>query len=292
MVFFILISFLLINICYVYIWRKFLDKVPTGIGLVLIVPCYFLYFEEQLYFLNIFLIFIFSFIYFLDDLKNIHFSWRIIIQILSSVVIFFSIPFDVDYKFLILNLFFIPVLINVLNFQDGEDLNISTLLIMIFCVFYFYADLEFIKNTSKTILLFLISFSFLNFKKNFLYFGDSGCYFISIIIALFAYNELSNTTLIKFLISIIMFPIIDVFYVIGYRIFNRENLLTRNYLHIYQILAQKINSKLYLLPNIVLSFLNILISLYIPLGINFITFLVFINISLLFVMRLIIKNFG
>lgn len=284
--------FFLTNICYIYIWRRFSDKVPTGIGLVLIVPCYFLYFEQQLYFLSIFLIFIFSLIYYLDDLKGIHFLWRIILQILSSVVIFFSIPIDGNYFFLVLNLFFIPVLVNVLNFQDGEDLNISTLLIMIFSVFYFHADLEFIKNTSQAILLFLISFSFFNFKKKFLYFGDSGCYFVSIIIALFVYSELNNIILIKFLISIIIFPLIDVFYVIGYRILNRENLLTRNYLHIYQIIAQKINFKLYLLPNITLSLLNIFISLYIPLGIIFIILLVSVNICLSFVMRLIIKRFG
>tara|TARA_A100001015_G_scaffold158328_1_gene175717 strand:- start:2492 stop:3364 length:873 start_codon:yes stop_codon:yes gene_type:complete len=288
MIFFFL--FLLINICYIHVWYKFLDKVPTGIGIVLIVPCYFLYFEEQLYFLSTFLILTFTFIYFLDDLKGIHFLWRIMLQILSSVVIFFSVSFDGNYIFLILNLFFILVLVNVLNFQDGEDLNISTLLIMIFGVFYFYADLEFIKKTSQIILLFLISFSFFNFKKNFLYFGDSGCYLISIIIALFAYSEMNNAILIKLLISVIIFPVIDVFYVIGYRILNKENLLTRNYLHIYQIIAQKINSKLYLLPNMILSFLNIFISFYIPLGINFIIFLVSVNISLLFIMRLIIKK--
>ena len=141
-----------------------------------------------------------------------------------------------------------------------------------------------------SLLLFLISFSFFNFKKNFLYFGDSGCYLISIIIALFAYSEMNNPILIKLLISVIIFPVIDVFYVIGYRILNKENLLTRNYLHIYQIIAQKINSKLYLLPNMILSFLNIFISFYIPLGINFIIFLVSVNISLLFIMRLIIKK--
>lgn len=287
---FCLISFSLINFSYIYIWRKFLEKVPTGVGVLLIVPCYFFYFEQQLHLFSISLIFIFSLIYFFDDLRGIHFLWRILLQILSSLIIFFSIPFDGNQIFLIFNLFFIIILVNVLNFQDGEDLNISTLLIMIFSVFYFYSELELIKKTSLVILLFLISFSFFNFKQNSLYFGDSGCYFISIIIALFAYNEFENTTLLKFLFSVIIFPLIDVFYVIVYRIMNNENLLTRNYLHTYQIIAQKINSKFYLLPNLIFSLLNILISFYIPLGVNLIILLFFVNFTLLIFMRLVIKK--
>ena len=96
--------------------------------------------------------------------------------------------------------------------------------------------------------------------------------------------------LIKLLIAVLAFPVIDVFYVILYRIFKKENLLSRNYLHVYQILAQKVSLKIYLVPNILFSVLNILISLNFLLEVKFIFFLVFINILFLFIIRLIIKK--
>lgn len=286
-----IILFSLINILYIKIWRKFLDKIPTGSGILLTIPCYFFYLEQNLYFANIILLLTFSFAYFLDDLVEISFLWRILLQIFAPLVIFFSSTHETNLVFIFFNMLAFFILVNTLNFQDGEDLNIVTLLFMVFIIFYFYSENNFTKHTSEIILLFLISFSFFNIKKNFLYFGDSGCYFISIIIFLFVYNELHNMTLIKMLISVIIFPIIDVFYVALYRIFKKENLLSRNHLHLYQVIAKKLNLKLYLLPNIFFSFLNIFISFYISFGINFIVILIISNIIILFAMRYTIKNF-
>jgi hypothetical protein len=233
----------------------------------------------------------FSFVYYLDDLVEINFLWRILLQIFAPLVIFFSSTNETNLVFFLLNLLAFFILVNTLNFQDGEDLNIATLLFIVFIIFYFYSENNFTKHTSKIILLFIISFSFLNIKKNFLYFGDSGCYFISIIIFLFIYNELHNMILITMLISVIIFPVIDVFYVALYRIFKKEKLLSRNHLHLYQVIAKKLNLKLYLLPNIFFSFLNIFISFYVSFGINFIVILVILNSILLFAMRYLIKNF-
>jgi hypothetical protein len=68
---------------------------------------------------------LFSFIYFFDDLIGLNFLWRILIQILSSVIIYFSFSFELFFIqfFLLVSLFFI--LTNSLNFQDGKDLNIT-----------------------------------------------------------------------------------------------------------------------------------------------------------------------
>ena len=120
---------------------------------------------------------------------------------------------------------------------------------------------------------------------------EQSCYFISIIIFLFVYSELKNEILIKSLISIVIFPIIDVIYVVIYRIFKKENLLSRNYLHLYQIIAKKTNSKLYILPNILFPLLNIFISSYFSLGTFFIVFLVISNTFILIITHLILKKF-
>ena len=283
-------TFLLVNFLYIKIWNNFSNKVPTGVGFLLIIPCFFFYLEQNLYFISIALIIIFSFIYLLDDLIEINFLVRILLQIFASLVIYFSFTSELNLIIIFINLVLFLILVNVLNFHDGEDLNIATLLFIIFGIFYFYAENSLIQKTSEVILLFLISFSIFNRKKNFLYFGDSGCYFLSIIIFLFVYNEIQNLILIKLLISVILFPIIDVVYVILYRILNKQNLLSRNYLHIYQILAKKSILKFYLLPNILFSILNIFISLYFNLELGFLVCLIFLNIFLLFVIRFAIQK--
>jgi hypothetical protein len=179
---------------------------------------------------------------------------------------------------------------NSINFQDGEDLNITILLSIIFFIFYFYSENNIIQKISEIILIFLISFSFFNIKKNNLYLGDSSCYVFSVIFFLFIYEELYNLILIKLLIAAILYPIIDLFYVVFYRIIKKENLLSRNYLHLYQIIAKKFGFKLYLLPNILFPTLNIFISQYFSLGINLIIFISVINIILLFLIRLVINK--
>ena len=288
---FIFILFLLINFIYVKIWKKFSVKVPSGIGILLVIPFFFYYIELNLSLLSSLLVLAFAILYFFDDIKGIHFSFRIILQILASFVIYFSYSLEFNFIIIFLNLFFFIILVNSLNFQDGEDLNIAVLLIFIFTIFYLYSNNEVIENISKIILLFLTTFSLFNFKKNYLYLGDSGCYVASIIIFLMTYDQINNLLLIKLLIAVLFFPIVDVLYVIVYRFFKNENLLSRNYLHIYQILAQKTNVKLYLLPNIFFAILNILISLNFVFGLTLMLTLIFANLFFLFAVRLIMKKF-
>ena len=282
--------FSVINFLYIRTWNKFSDKVPSGIGVLLTIPCFFLYLEQNLYFINFTLILVFSFLYFFDDLIEINFLFRIALQILASLVIYFSFFIELNFIVIFLNLLAFLVLVNTLNFNDGEDLNIAVLLIIVFSTFYFYSENKFIQNTSEIILYFLISFSFFNTKKNFLYFGDSGCYFISIIIFLFIYQEITNDVLIKLLMAIIAFPIIDVFYVIIYRLFKKQNLVSRNYLHLYQVVSKKTKSKFYLLINILFSALNIFVASHFSFGINFVIFLVIVNIVLLLAIRFFIDK--
>lgn len=286
----IICLFIIVIFLYIKIWNKFIHKVPTGIGILLTIPSFF-YFEQNLDYIISILIISFTFIYFLDDLVEINFLWRIILQISASLIIYFHFITETNLIFILINTFIFLVLVNTLNFQDGEDLNISILLIIIFSNFYFNTDNKFTQNTSEFILLFLIAFSFFNLKKKFIYFGDSSCYFISIIIFLFAYSELKNEILIKSLISIVIFPIIDVIWVVIYRIYKKENLLSRNYLHLYQIIAKKTNLKLYILPNILFPLLNIFISSYFSLEKFFIVFLVITNTFLLIITHLILKKF-
>ena len=97
--------------------------------------------------------------------------------------------------------------------------------------------------------------------------------------------------MIKVILSIIFFPILEIFVVNLYRIYKKENLLARNYYYIYQILAKKIKYKLYLLTNIVFAFVNYFISSELSINMNVILFLIFINLFLSGTLRFVINKF-
>ena len=222
---------------------------------------------------------------------EINFIYRILLQILASALIYLSLILEINYLLIFFNILIFLVLTNTLNFQDGEDLNVALLLIIIFAIFFLFAQSDYVQDLSKIILCFLISFSFFNIKKNTLYFGDSGCYFVSILILIFIYSEIENILLIKLFISVIIYPILDVLYVLIYRIFKKEYLLSRNYLHFYQIIAKKKFYKLYLLPTILFPVINIFISFQFFLSVNLIFIIIFINIFLLLLMRLVFDRY-
>lgn len=285
------IIFYFFNFIYIKIWKKISKKTPTGVGFFLVIPLiYFLFKFDLKLFYSISLI-LFSLIYFFDDLIGLNFLWRILIQILTSAIIYFSFSFELFFIqfFLVVSLFFI--LMNSLNFQDGKDLNITILLLMIFFAFYFFSSNLVIKNISELILIYLLIFSIFNGKKNNLYFGDAGCFISSILIFLFIITDIENLLLIKVILSIIFFPIVEIFLVNLYRIYKKENLIARNYYYIYQILAKKIKYKLYLLPNFFLALVNYFISSQLSINMKLILFLIFINLSLGVILRLVISKF-
>lgn len=285
------IIFYFLNFIYIKIWKKISKKTPTGVGFFIIIPLLYFLFEFDLKLFYSISLILFSFIYFFDDLIGLNFLWRILIQILTPVIIYFSFldEFFFIQFFLIVSLFFI--LTNSLNFQDGKDLNICILLFMIFLAFYFFSSNLVIKNVSELILIYLLIFSIFNRKKNNLYFGDAGCFISSILIFLFIINDIENLLLVKVILSIIIFPILEIFLVNLYRIYKKENLLDRNYYYLYQILAKKIKYKLYLLPNIVFAFVNYFISSELSINMNVILFLIFINLFLTAILRFIISKF-
>ena len=283
--------FILINYSYIKIWKKNFKKTPTGAGIFLIIPLtYFIIALNQshLYFL---ILVLFSIIYFFDDLITINFIWRIILQILTPIIIYLSI-YQLDIFLIIFNVLIFFILVNTLNFQDGEDLNLTSLLLMIFLIFYFYSDNLVVKNTSILIINYLTIFGFFNAKKNNLYLGDTGCFVISIIILLLTLLDINNFLLLNLLLSIIIFPLVDVFLVVFYRIFKKENLIARNYYHIYQLLAKKMKFKLYLFPNILMALINSYILLNFMFSLNLCFILIFVNVFANAIIRLIVYKFG
>lgn len=271
------VGFLVINLIYIKLWKKNSIKTPTGIGIFLLIPFAFYCFNQNINLYASISLFSCSIIYYFDDLIKINFKIRIFLQILASIIILNLYKDLININYLILIIFLFFLITNSLNFQDGEDLNIFILLFFIFFLFYFYSNQQITRDTSLLILSYLICFAFFNRKPNTLFFGDSGCYIVTIILFIFLINEFDNLNLIKSVSAVLLFPLTDIGVVIIFRVLKKENLLSRNYHHIYQKLHVKINGLIYLLPNVFFAVVNFCLLKYLYFSIFNIIYILFFN---------------
>ena len=260
---------IILNYFYKTAWKfsHYKIKTPTGVGVLLIFFLLYHSFTNSLD-LEIFtIIFFASLLYWIDDLSSLTATIRFIVQFITGGLIGFITALNFEFLsiYYLLCLILVSGLINILftnviNFYDGLDLNLSTLLV----IFSITNILIFIDNNnlvtqSIIILGFVIGFSIFNSSSNNLFFGDSGCF----VIASYATYMMINLILsfdIKLIFFLIPFalPFFDVLYVIILRLYMRENLLLRNYHHLYHKTFFFTKNKYYLL-NQVLNVMLILI---------------------------------
>ncbi len=256
------ISIIFYFLLYYIIFNKFNKYSNNVSGPGAIFPfliLFFITFQNTLilYFITLGL---FAIIYWYDDYKGLGIRLRLSLQFLSGFACFLLIMdpiyFDNYFYFFIFCVFFgiwNIFLINTINFYDGNDLNVSILIITIFSFLYFSAS--FPNNIEKIIvfvLLFVVIFSLFNLFFNKYYFGDSSCFVIANIINfILIFGILSNE--FNYNIGLIPFilPIIDVIYVLFLRIILGESFLyVRNYYHLYQRVASKTKGYWYITPTI------------------------------------------
>lgn len=285
-------GFFIINFIYIKLWKKNSKETPTGIGIFLLIPFAFYCFNQNINLYTSISLFSCSIFYYFDDLIKINFKIRIFLQILASVIIFNLYKDLININYLILIIFLFFLISNSFNFQDGEDLNILVLLFFIFSLFYFYSNQQITRDVSILILSYLICFGFFNRKPNTLFFGDSGCYIVTIILFIFLFNELNNFNLIKSVSAILLFPLTDIGLVIIYRILKKENLLSRNYHHIYQKLSIKTDGLIYLLPNIFFAIFNFCLFKYLYLNFFNIIYILLFNLFSCLIIQFLIYKFS
>jgi UDP-N-acetylmuramyl pentapeptide phosphotransferase/UDP-N-acetylglucosamine-1-phosphate transferase len=87
---YLVILFYLINLLYIKIWKKFSKLTPNGVGILFIIPLTYFTLKLDLNFFLVISLILFTLIYFLDDVSNLNFYWRLLIQIATSAVIYFS----------------------------------------------------------------------------------------------------------------------------------------------------------------------------------------------------------
>lgn len=294
----IFIFFYVFPYIYIFIWKGFSknnkNSIPSGYGFILsiLVFSYFVIYFDLLSSLNILILILFlNFIYWLDDLIEVHFKIRILIQLITSVLLIFVVKLQFNYveiNFLTI-LFFVsifPLLINFINFYDGADLNLSSLIIVNVSLLFLSKNLnEDLYFFLVFIFLFFLGFSFTNYFPKKLYLGDSGAFIISLLYSVYIIYYISTQNYENLIyVTPLFFVILDCTFVIILRLLRKENLLTRNYLHIYQRIQIINQNKIYLLPYIINSiFILFVIILYQNLFINLLySFLIIFLFSLSF----------
>lgn len=263
-----IMTYLLTNISRVLLLRfnivdipksRGMHKMPIprggGISIIISASLYLIFFDDN----N--LIFHSTYIYgllvgigllgFLDDLKDINFKYRLILQFSVSVIIvslfsLISIYASMDIKILILlNLILVIYFvwqINLFNFMDGIN-GISSIQAILF--FLSMSIMAFINEydyfVQKYLIFAFISFGFLphNFPKPRIFLGDGGSYFLG---AFIAFSTIESLYIDEkfFCMSIILMATfyLDSTITLLSRIIQRKKFFEAHKEHLYQLMTR------------------------------------------------------
>ena len=243
---------------------KALTTAPSGFGILL--PLFVVTFMPVTHsgwavsLVSILIIFIAGLIYWLDDLVHLPPWIRILIAFSSGVLLFltaspetFFTPFELVVLSITYGIFSIG-LANVINFYDGSDLNLGTMVFLAGIILLFFSDMsnsEF-ENIGAVLVGFSLGFGWINRIPLSLYLGDSGAFVLALLFTLFLINyvlDLSNIP--AELMLILALPIFDVFYVLLIRLYYKHDLLSRNYLHLYQRIRIRFGGFAHLMPQFI-----------------------------------------
>lgn len=151
------------------------------------------------------------------------------------------------------------VLTQITNFQDGADLNLASFIgltsgVILACTppWHDWAAI------ALAALAFVLPFGALNSRPRTLYLGDSGSFAFAGLLTLMAVAFVEDFRNMPPEAAIpAALPALDVFYVFIVRLREKHDLLTRNYLHLYQRLNRRYRGFFYLVP----QFLNVALCL-------------------------------
>lgn len=200
-----------------------------------------------------------------DDFYKVDFKLKFIFQIIvAKIIIDNGLLIDNFHGFLgvfeinrvlaqLVTIFIIISITNAINLIDGIDgLLISVSLIFIISYEYFASVSSDFNFLSCIIVSALIPLYYFNFrKKQKIFLGDSGSYLLGGIISIYVLNIISfgyrirpefDVNKIIFVISILIYPIIDIIRVFSLRIINRKSPFIADKNHLHHIILKQNNS--------------------------------------------------
>ena len=153
----------------------------------------------------------------------------------------------------LLTIFIIVAIINAINFIDGIDgLAISIIGVFIILFEFFALNISPFYNVSLIIISALLPLYYFNFRKsNKVFLGDAGSLFLGGIVSIYVVYILNNEYLIKpiydihkilFVLSILVYPIIDIIRIFCVRIYNKKSPFIPDKNHIHHLILNKVKN--------------------------------------------------
>jgi UDP-N-acetylmuramyl pentapeptide phosphotransferase/UDP-N-acetylglucosamine-1-phosphate transferase len=152
------------------------------------------------------------------------------------------------------------IMTNVVNFYDGADLNLATFIALTAGLILLCGPAQ-REWTSAAVaaLAFTIPFAAMNSRPRTIYLGDSGSFAFAGLLTIMAAAFIRNIESVPPEAAIpAALPTLVVVFVFSVRIVEKHDLLTRNYLHLYQRLKARYGGLGYLLPQFANSALCLL----------------------------------
>jgi len=195
-------------------------------------------------------------IYWCDDVFGLARRFRVLIQFAAGFVLGYLLLAETKLDLALLTAccaaagFLNVTLTNVVNFSDGADLNVATVMLLtVGTILLIGPDAGFMRPSAVIILAFVLPFALLNSRPRTIYFGDSGCFVFASFMTMMTVCYFRNGPNAAAYAAIpLALPVYDACYVVAWRIRHQEDVLSRNYLHLYQKLQIKYRNFLYLLP--------------------------------------------
>jgi UDP-N-acetylmuramyl pentapeptide phosphotransferase/UDP-N-acetylglucosamine-1-phosphate transferase len=198
-------------------------------------------------------------IFWIDDLVHLSARIRLLASFLAGLVIgsvFFAgsgVGWIVALAAILAAGCLCVVLTNMVNFCDGADLNLASFVALTAILMLAYQSPE-QEWTSTAIgaLAFILPFAVMNSRPRTIYLGDSGSFAFAGLLTTMAAAFVQNPANLAPEAAIpAALPMLDVAYVLAVRLIEKHDLLTRNYLHLYQRLNRRYAGFGYLLPQFV-----------------------------------------
>lgn len=251
---------------YILLWNrtKGLSTVPSGFGMLL--PLFLLAVTLitqtgwVVSLISILIISIAGLIYWFDDLVHLPPWTRIFIAFASGISLFLTASLDISFTpFELVSLsimcgIFSIGLTNVINFYDGSDLNLGTMGFLTGAFLMLFSDMSGVEfeNIGAVVVGFSIGFGLINRIPLSLYLGDSGAFVLALLFTFFLINYVLDLSYVPpELMLVLALPVFDVFYVLLIRLYCKHDLLTRNYLHLYQRIKIRFGGFLHLMPQFI-----------------------------------------
>lgn len=236
-----------------------------------------------------------------DDINSIRARYKFIVQILAACILvfygqifisdltimghFFTIPTPLNY---LLTIFFIVAIINAINLIDGLDGLCSGISLIYYITI---AIIAFILNTlgGLDVILALImvgstlGFLMFNFAPAKIYLGDSGSYFLGLMIAIISLLGFKGATLTSLIIPLIILviPIFDTTLAIFRRLLKGGNIGDADKEHIHhQLLKMKFSQRTTVIIIYIINILFASVSIFYVLGDNKIAMAIYIGLML------------